>query len=141
MRISDWSSDVCSSDLDAALADGRQDVGHIGGLLAVAHVRLADRQLVLIDENECHGTTPCECRSVALSGVGGPVFGLAAKRAARASTAVRLAGTDRKFGVRAALGGTAQDSFRPQDRTGAARPFRPERQREWRRDGKSKRLN
>src|SRR3546814_10736489 len=33
MRISDWSSDVCS-----------------------------------FDENECHGTTPCECRSVVLSG-------------------------------------------------------------------------
>src|SRR3546814_628205 len=116
MRISDWSSDVCSSDLgfgedaarqwfglarllrddprgmeaprarddlivavltigthqqrldDAALAHGWQHIGHVRCPFPVAHVGLADGQLVLIDENECHGTTPCECRSVVLSG-------------------------------------------------------------------------
>src|SRR3546814_19056284 len=68
---------------DAALAHGWQHIGHVRCLFSVAHVGPADGQLVLVDENECHGTTPCECRSVALSWVGGPVSGMAAKRAAQ----------------------------------------------------------
>src|SRR3546814_20760240 len=98
MRISDWSSDVCSSDLvdvlpfgatfvgndagggeaprarddlesfggaigadenrhdDAALAHGRQYVGHVGGLPGIAHIGLADGQLAKFDELEFHNT-------------------------------------------------------------------------------------
>src|SRR3546814_3543272 len=48
---------------DAALAHAWQHIGHVRCLFSVAHVGPADGTLVLVDENECHGTTLCEGRS------------------------------------------------------------------------------
>src|SRR3546814_9683304 len=41
---------------DAALAHGRQYVGHVGGLPGIAHIGLADGQLAKFDELEFHNT-------------------------------------------------------------------------------------
>src|SRR3546814_17939392 len=47
MRISDWSSDVCSSDLDRTLADGPLDLPECGvqRLLAIFHGLLDNAKL------------------------------------------------------------------------------------------------
>jgi hypothetical protein len=40
---------------NAALAHRRQYIGHVGGLLGIAHIGLADRQLAKLDKLEFHG--------------------------------------------------------------------------------------
>jgi hypothetical protein len=41
---------------DAALAHGRQDIRHVGGLAPVAHVDLAVVDLAEVDKVEFHGS-------------------------------------------------------------------------------------
>ena len=43
---------------DPALADGRQDIGHIGCLFRIAHVGFADTELVQRDKIEFHVPSP-----------------------------------------------------------------------------------
>src|SRR3546814_8939318 len=45
MRISDWSSDVCSSDLLRTLNHPRHHAPHIFGLVARLHLEIADARL------------------------------------------------------------------------------------------------
>src|SRR3546814_2572684 len=59
MRISDWSSDVCSSDLCAALFDGAGDRPKAAGEFASDHLRRVERErrtdavaAVLVDQQE-----------------------------------------------------------------------------------------
>src|SRR3546814_1063036 len=85
MRMRDWHTYVGTSDLpltrddlitigrtsraddqrheDAARADGRKNVGHVGHLFRVAQIGLADRQLAKVDKRESHGLAPRERRS------------------------------------------------------------------------------
>src|SRR3546814_4236651 len=59
MRISDWSSDVCSSDLAEQHRDRHVAVEEIGKSVAVA-VRVAQRLL----QRERHAQWRCECKLI-----------------------------------------------------------------------------
>src|SRR3546814_2342832 len=48
---------------NAARADGRQQIGHVGRFFGVAHIGLADRKLAKVDKVEFHGIAPSEHRS------------------------------------------------------------------------------
>src|SRR3546814_10505176 len=68
MRISDCSSDVCSSDLFKALADARVDYVVVGGMAVIMHGHLrATRDLDLVI-----GLAPDNCTKAvdALAGIG-----------------------------------------------------------------------
>src|SRR3546814_10080816 len=79
MRISDWSSDVCSSDLKVAVITGG-DSG-IGRAIAIAYAKEgADIVIAYLDEHEDAEKTRqliegCGCQCVALAGdVGDEAF-------------------------------------------------------------------